>query len=80
MVTNYFANMKLLQPHLGTPMHVHKYWFDVLIPSGPPPEYERSGYMIHSFYLIERLTNRTTALRLLMTTSRGRLDQSQPYR
>ena len=52
LVTSYFASMKPIEAHLGTPMRPQNYWFDVLIPSGPPPEYERSGYMIHSYFLI----------------------------
>lgn len=48
LVTSYFASMKPIQVHLGTPMKFQNWWFDVLIPSGPPPEYERSGYIIHS--------------------------------
>ena len=50
VVTSSYASMKPVQAHLGTPVRVHEYWFDVLIPSGPPPEYERSGYMNHSYH------------------------------
>ena len=52
LVTGYFASMKLVQAHLGKQIHVNDYWFDVLIPPGPPLEYERSGYMIHSYHSI----------------------------
>ena len=36
--------MQPLQKELGSPMKINKLWLDVLIPDGPPPDYERSGY------------------------------------
>ena len=54
LVTNYFTSMKPIQVYLGTPMRFHNYWFDVLIPSGPPPEYERFGYASKKYFLMRK--------------------------
>lgn len=32
------------QKALGTPIKLVQYWIDFIIPDGPPPEYEQSGY------------------------------------
>lgn len=45
------AGFKPMQRGLGTPLKVQKYWFDVVIPEGPPREYERSGIEIADEYV-----------------------------
>ena len=44
LVASYFSGMKSMQRGLGTPMKVRDVWIDAIVPEGPPPEYERSGY------------------------------------
>ena len=44
LVGGHFAAMRPLQKELGVPINISKAWLDVLIPEGPPLEYERSGY------------------------------------
>ena len=34
-----------MQRSLGNPIKVRKFWMDIVIPEGPPIEYERSGYV-----------------------------------
>ena len=34
-----------LQKALGSPMMPRRFWLEIDIPSGPPPEYVRSGYI-----------------------------------
>lgn len=43
MVGNFLAGRKPMQKGLGTPVKVKKFWIDVIVPEGPPLEYERSG-------------------------------------
>lgn len=45
MVGNILAGQKPMQKGLGTPVKVKKFWIDVIVPEGPPLEYERSGYV-----------------------------------
>lgn len=45
-VANKAKSMIARFPHdLGTPLKIRHYWFDFDFPSGPPPEYEQSGYV-----------------------------------
>lgn len=44
MICSHFAGMKGLQRLIGVPIKPGRIRLDVLIPLGPPPEYERSGY------------------------------------
>ena len=44
LVCFYFGSLDSMQSQLGTPISVGKVWLDILFPSRPPPEYERSGY------------------------------------
>ena len=37
--------MKNFEKQLGKPIQPRKYWLDIDFPDGPPPEYERSGYV-----------------------------------
>ena len=36
---------KELQKVLGKPVKVRRVWLDVEFPEGPPPEYERGGFV-----------------------------------
>lgn len=36
--------MKGMQSKLGVPIKLGRVWLDIIVPYGPPPEYERSGY------------------------------------
>lgn len=45
MIGQHLGNMKSFQKHLGQSIQPRKYWLDVDFPDGPPPEYERSGYV-----------------------------------
>ena len=31
--------------HIGVPAKLGRVWLDILVPPGPPPEYEQSGYV-----------------------------------
>lgn len=44
LVGNHFSGMKQMQKGLGIPMKITRTWIDVVVPTGPPLEYERSGY------------------------------------
>ena len=46
LVGSYFSGMKAMQKGLGTPVKVKQFWIDVIVPDGPPPEYERRGYVV----------------------------------
>ena len=48
LVGSYLTGMKSMQRHLGMPVKVKQFWIDVIVPDGPPPEYERRGYVIES--------------------------------
>lgn len=44
LVANQISGMKSMQRGMGTPIKIVRAWTDVIIPDGPPPEFERSGY------------------------------------
>ena len=46
LVGSYLSGMKSMQRSLGMPVKVKQFWIDVIVPDGPPPEYERRGYVI----------------------------------
>ena len=37
-----------MQRVLGTPISVGVFWLNIDYPYGPPPEYERPGYVVRS--------------------------------
>ena len=45
LVGAYMANIQQFQKFLGTPVQTGKFWLMVDFPDGPPPEYERAGYV-----------------------------------
>lgn len=44
--------MKNFEKQLGKPIQPRKYWLDIDFPDGPPPEYERSGYVELRYVII----------------------------
>ena len=44
LIGSHFSGMRPIQRGLGSPIKIRHCWLDVLVPEGPPPEYERSGY------------------------------------
>ncbi|KAL6715978.1 hypothetical protein ACLMJK_006940 [Lecanora helva] len=50
-ISSHFSGIPPMQKALGAPMRVKRFWLDVLIPEGPPPEYERSGLEIGDDYI-----------------------------
>ena len=49
---HHLAQFRGFQKFLGTPIQTGKYWLDVDFPEGPPPEYERGGYvpLLHCYH------------------------------
>ena len=45
LVGKYLADLRQFQKFLGTPIHTGQYWLDIDFPDGPPPEYERAGFV-----------------------------------
>ncbi len=45
LIGRHIASMKNFEKQLGKPIQPRKYWLDIDFPDGPPPEYERSGYV-----------------------------------
>ena len=45
LVGGHLAGMHGFQKFLGAPISPGKYWLDIDFPDGPPPEYERGGYV-----------------------------------
>lgn len=45
MIGRHIASMKNFEKQLGKPIQPRKYWLDIDFPDGPPPAYERSGYV-----------------------------------
>lgn len=48
LVGAHLANLRPFEKFLGTPIQTGKYWLVVDFPDGPPPEYERAGYVLSS--------------------------------
>ena len=46
-VCSHVASAKGLQRFTGVPVQLGRVWLDIIYPLGPPPEYERSGYVIN---------------------------------
>ena len=74
---------------LGAPVKLGRVWLDILVPYGPPPEFEQSGYVRPHVGRRQKRKRKVgfgvradvqVVWRSLITTSRGLPDQSLLYR
>lgn len=45
LIGRHIAGMKNFEKQLGKPIQPRKFWLDIDFPDGPPPEWERAGYV-----------------------------------
>ena len=45
LVQHVYTQTTTVQRHVGAPVKPGRVWLDILVPYGPPPEYEQSGYV-----------------------------------
>ena len=45
LVHHVYTQTTTVQRHVGAPVKPGRVWLDILVPYGPPPEYEQSGYV-----------------------------------